>query len=158
MNYRGDIVVGYDGSAGANRAIEFAAAEAAVHHARLRIIAVWSSKPPTVAAMSGVPTPLVAADRERLAEQRLEDAAAIACEVAPDVDVEAVSRDGSAGAELVRASENSRLLVVGCRGHGGVHGLLVGSVSHYCILHARCPVLVIPAIVNDRPPLYASAE
>ena len=158
MNYRGDIVVGYDGSPGARRAVEFAAAEAAVHHAPLRIVSVWSSTPPTVAAMSGVPTPLVAADRERLAAERLEEAAALAREVAPGIDVDTTSRDGSPGAELVRASENSRLLVVGCRGHGGVHGLLVGSVSHDCILHARCPVLVIPALVNDRPPMYASAD
>ncbi len=43
MNNRGDIVVGYDGSTGAKRAVEFAAAEAAAHHSRLRIVSVWNS-------------------------------------------------------------------------------------------------------------------
>ena len=38
MNNLGDIVVGYDGSKGAKRAVAFAAAEASAHDARLRIV------------------------------------------------------------------------------------------------------------------------
>jgi len=156
VNNRGDIVVGYDGSKGARRAVEFAAAEAAAHHARLRIVSVWNTAPLTVAAMSGVTVPVVAADRASLAAERLEEAAAIARDVAPGIDTAAL--EGNPGAELARATENSRLLVVGCRGHGGVHGLLLGSVSQQCTLHARCPVLVVPALVDDRPPVCAIAE
>ena len=158
MNNRGDIVVGYDGSTGAKRAVEFAAAEAAAHHSRLRIVSVWNSATPAVGAMSGLAAPIVAADREQLAAQRLADAAALALEVAPDIDVSTVALEGRPGVELVQAAENSRLLVVGCRGHGGVHGLLLGSVSHQCTLHARCPVLVVPALVDDRPPTCASVD
>ena len=62
------------------------------------------------------------------------------------------SIDGNAGHELVRAAEHGRLLVVGCRGHGNLHMLVLGSVSHYCTLHARCPVLVIPPLLDDGPP------
>ena len=151
MNNRGDIVVGYDGSKGARRAVEFAAAEAAAHHARLRIVTVWNNATPAVGAMSGLAAPIVAEDRARVAAQRLDEAAALALEIASDIDVLKVALEGNPAVELVKATDNSRLLVVGCRGHGGVHELLLGSVSHKCTLHARCPVLVVPALVDDRP-------
>ena len=157
MNNRGDIVVGYDGSKGASRAVEFAAAEAAAHHSRLRIVSVWNRAAPAVGAMSGLAAPVVAEDRERLATQRLGAAAALALEIAPDIDVVTEALEGNPAVELVRATENSRLLVVGCRGHGGVHGLLLGSVSHRCTLHAHCPVLVVPALVDDRPGACSTA-
>jgi nucleotide-binding universal stress UspA family protein len=151
VNNFGDVVVGYDGSKGAKRAVEFAAAEASAHQARLRIVSVWSSTPPAVASMSSEVVSSLAVERPRLAAEYLEQAAALAREVASDVDIHTVAVEGSAAAELVRSSENSRLLVVGSR--GGIHGYL-GSVSHHCALHARCPVLIIPALVDDRPPVH----
>jgi nucleotide-binding universal stress UspA family protein len=158
VNNFGDIVVGYDGSKGANRAVEFAAAEAAAHDARLRIVSVWSGSPPAAAAISTGMVPYVARDRAVIAELRLEEAAGLARDIAPDIDIQTVAVEGNAAAELVRATENSRLLVVGCRGHGGVQGLLLGSVSHQCSLHAHCPVLIVPAVVDDRPPVRHAAS
>jgi nucleotide-binding universal stress UspA family protein len=159
MNNFGDIVVGYDGSKGSKRAVEFAAAEAAAHQARLRIVTVWNSSMPAAAAMSPLVAPSIAHDRARLAEQRLDEAAVLAHDVAPDVEIQTVAVEGgNVAAELTRATENSRLLVVGCRGHGSVQGLLLGSVSHQCSLHARCPVLIVPAVVDDRPPIRHAAS
>ena len=34
------------------------------------------------------------------------------------------------------------MVVVGSRGHGEFVGMLVGSVSEYCVTNAHCPVLV----------------
>ena len=63
---------------------------------------------------------------------------------APEPDWTLEIRDGVAGRELVNASAEAQLLVVGTREHVGLGRLIKGSVSHYCITHARCPVAAIP--------------
>jgi len=42
---------------------------------------------------------------------------------------------------LIDAAADVDMLVVGARGKGGFVGLL-GSVTHQCVSHAPCPVLV----------------
>jgi len=37
------------------------------------------------------------------------------------------------------------LIVVGSRGHGGVMGLLLGSVADYVARHSKVPVVIVPA-------------
>ena len=51
--------------------------------------------------------------------------------------------EGNAAQRLIDASEGAEMLVVGSRGHGGVVGLLLGSVSSACAEKAHCPVLVV---------------
>jgi nucleotide-binding universal stress UspA family protein len=43
----------------------------------------------------------------------------------------------------VVAQHNAGLIVVGNRGHSETTSLLIGSVSHHVIQHARVPVLVV---------------
>lgn len=52
--------------------------------------------------------------------------------------------DGPAGHTIVDAAAEAQLLVVGTRGHRGLERLLVGSVSHYCLAQATCPVVSVP--------------
>lgn len=37
------------------------------------------------------------------------------------------------------------LIVIGSRGHGGVMGLLLGSVADYVARHSKVPVVIVPA-------------
>ena len=39
---------------------------------------------------------------------------------------------------------------MGTREHAGLRRLLSGSVSHYCLSHAVCPVVAVPAPASDR--------
>ena len=45
----------------------------------------------------------------------------------------------------MRRSKDAKLVVVGTREHVGLDRLLAGSVSHYCLSHAACPVVAVPA-------------
>lgn len=54
-----------------------------------------------------------------------------------------IVQEGNAAKVLLDRSKDAELLVVGCRGHGGFVGLLIGSVSANCAEHAKCPVLVV---------------
>ena len=39
--------------------------------------------------------------------------------------------------------------MVGTREHVGLGRLLTGSVSHYCLSHAGCPVVAVPSPPSD---------
>jgi hypothetical protein len=65
---------------------------------------------------------------------------------------------GYAGEVLVRRSKDAQLLVVGTREHVGLGRLLAGSVSHYCLSHAACPVVAVPAPPHDVPVGNAEEE
>jgi nucleotide-binding universal stress UspA family protein len=63
-------------------------------------------------------------------------------ETAPAGTVNVVT--GNVAEELVRASCDADMLVVGSRGNGGFARLVRGSVSSQVMHHAKCPVVIIP--------------
>jgi nucleotide-binding universal stress UspA family protein len=66
-----------------------------------------------------------------------------ACERHPAVEVSVRTMCTTPTDALEIASREAQLLVVGCRGGGGFHGLLLGSVSLQVLHHAHCPVAVL---------------
>jgi nucleotide-binding universal stress UspA family protein len=50
---------------------------------------------------------------------------------------------GRGARTLCAMAEGADLLVVGARGHGAVHGALLGSVADHCVAHAPCPVVIV---------------
>jgi nucleotide-binding universal stress UspA family protein len=69
----------------------------------------------------------------------------------PGVPVEALVTRGTAARVLVDVSSSAGLVVVGSRGHGGVAGTLLGSVSLQVLHHADCPVMVVHPTDNTEP-------
>ena len=59
------------------------------------------------------------------------------------VTVRAVS--GLPAQELLGASSDADLVVVGTNSGGGLSQMLLGSVTNKVVNHAACPVVVIPA-------------
>ena len=59
---------------------------------------------------------------------------------------------GDVGDVLVRLSAHAGLLVVGTREPIRARPYLVGSISHYCISYATCPVVTVPALLAHAAP------
>jgi nucleotide-binding universal stress UspA family protein len=143
----GDVVVGVDGSEHSKRAAAFAAEEAVLRGAALRIVsayqspAVWMGMGEALGAT--VSATLSPQDLERSAMETI-DAVVDSLPPAPGLRVIKETVQGHAGPSLVNASLGAVLLVVGSRGHGEVESALLGSVGMHCVHHARCPVAVVP--------------
>jgi nucleotide-binding universal stress UspA family protein len=137
---RGRIVVGVDGSVSSKDALRWAARQAELTRARVEAVMAWSVSP--AAFPLTTPAPL-AHDMGPQVEEQLERIISQVRREFPTVEISNVAREEWAGRALLAVAENADLLVVGSRGHGAVVGLLLGSVSEYCVTHARCPVVVI---------------
>lgn len=62
----------------------------------------------------------------------------------PSVEVVEVSHSGSAAAQLIDASHQASLVVVGRRIRRSPFGTHIGSVTHALLHHAAAPVAVVP--------------
>ena len=135
----GRIVVGVDGSPSSARALQWAVGQARHTGAEVHAVVAWM--PPTVYAWGpGLPDDIDwAEDCATGLEQSIKEAL-------DDEDAARVHRHvvrGHPATALLEQAAGADLLVVGCRGHGGFTGMLLGSVSQHVVAHAPCPVLVV---------------
>ena len=146
------IVVGNDGSDFARLALRKALWLAGQLKTEVRVVRAWSiSTAPRPATWSPGYVP-PADDFEAVVLDRLQrEVAPVAAEF-PDVKVTLETPHGPAGRELLKASQNARLLVVGTRGSGGFRGLLMGSVSNQVVEHAPCDVMVVRRGTDEASP------
>jgi nucleotide-binding universal stress UspA family protein len=138
----GPVVVGADGSAGGELAVELAFEQAAARECRL--VAIRAYMPPLPPSSPNVP-PLVQRPEARDAAERriLDEVLAPWRDKYPQVTAEALVARGSAGRVLVGVSHTAQLVVVGSRGHGSLSGTLLGSVGLQLLHHADCPVMIV---------------
>jgi nucleotide-binding universal stress UspA family protein len=143
------VVVGVSGSPGSLRALRYAH-ELARPHTTLIPVLAWLPPGGDLAdrrAPCGYLRRLWAEE----ARQRLQDALGAAWgEIPADPPVWPVVRRGEPGRILVTIASSGDLLVVGAGHRGLLARMASGSVSHYCLTHARCPVLAIPPPVLAR--------
>jgi nucleotide-binding universal stress UspA family protein len=139
------IVVGVDGSEGAQAALEWAAAEARLRGARLRAVHAWHL--PAAAYGSGGFVPPVGVtwedDLEAAARTALDAMLDATSDQLAGIEVERHVGEGPAATVLIEAAGDADLLVVGSRGLGGFKELLLGSVGHQSAQHAPCPVVIV---------------
>ena len=170
------IVAGVDHSPGARRALAWAAQEAGLRQAVLQVVHAYHAKelaapfyfpsqhalPATTVGGAREPAPeeLAASMRDHAefeqayrgqAEEFLQGLLDDLQEPLGGVQVQpTVVADQHPAEALVDLSADAELLVVGSRGHGGFGELLLGSVSHAVVLHAVCPVVVVPSPRDER--------
>jgi nucleotide-binding universal stress UspA family protein len=136
----GRIVVGVDGSPSAAAAVEWAAADAALSGARLRIVHVrepWSYDFPLQAA------PRFQGSLLAYWEAALAAAVEWVHRHAPGVEVSSALVTGAVSERLRAESEDADELVLGSRGLGGCTGLLFGSVGGSVAANAQGAVIVV---------------
>jgi nucleotide-binding universal stress UspA family protein len=140
------IIVGVDGSEVSRRALDWAVREAGLRGAALTVLAVhqvasnyWTGSAEHYPADQPVTEVM-----RKAAEEAVQKAVSQAGASAPaSVTVRAVS--GLPAQELLSASSDADLVVVGSNSGSELSQMLLGSVTNKVVNHAACPVVVIPA-------------
>jgi nucleotide-binding universal stress UspA family protein len=161
------VVVGIDGSEGSSKALAWAAQEARMRGATLRVVHAWRNRRLSSTSYLQARTPSEASGLSAWAEEAYEEYRSQATSLSedepseaedsvasqigavlgasPDVSLERHVIQGRAAQAILEAAEDADLVVVGSRGHGGFAGLLLGSVSSQVAHHAHCPVTIVRA-------------
>jgi nucleotide-binding universal stress UspA family protein len=140
----GPVVVGLDGSPSSEAAAQVAFTEAAVRQDALVAVTAYPAldrawvvpSSPVPGAADGTETV------ERELAERLAGQLAAWRDKYPGVRVRDMVVRGGAAGTLAQMSKRAGLVVVGSRGHGALHGMLLGSVGLQLLHHADCPVLI----------------
>lgn len=136
-----------DGSEASNRAVDYCGN--VLDPERFGFLVIHVSQPIT----TGMEDDMMwfETDVSELREMALAHAEDVARETAEALqehgfDVEVEARIGHPGHEICDFAESRSAtgIVMGRRGRGMVGELVLGSVSHYVIHHAPCPVTVVP--------------
>jgi nucleotide-binding universal stress UspA family protein len=132
------ILVAWDGSDHARRALAEAVDLARTQDARLTLLSIAAP----IHAWPGSVPPIAEADLESGAEQILAEGEAL---VPDGIAVSGRTAIGYPGTELLKraAAANHDLIVMGSRGRGAIRSAVLGSVSHFVLNHAKVPVLIV---------------
>jgi nucleotide-binding universal stress UspA family protein len=148
----GPVILAYDGSEDAVRAI--ASAADLLGKREVIVQTVWTSYRATVSPGDvGIPAAGAAAGSERLdeelaarAQRTAEEGAAAAARAGMRASAEAVVEQGSIYRTLLDSARDrdAEAVVVGSRGQSAIRAALIGSVAMGLVHHAHVPLLVVP--------------
>jgi nucleotide-binding universal stress UspA family protein len=137
------VYVGIDGSNHSQIALNWAMREAGYRHQPLTVIAVQEVPISGWGGMIVLDGDDELREKTRQAAQEATDKAAAELGDAAPPSVTVQATIGQAVTELVEASKDADLLVVGSRGVGGFTRLVLGSTSGQVAQHAHCPVVIV---------------
>ena len=137
------IVVGVDGSGHSRKALGRAAAEAAAHGVPLTVLVIHQAVRDVYGAASHYPEDAGNTEKAKEAAQAETDQV-LADLTAKPAQVTVTAVHGLPADELIKASQDADMLVLGRRGTGGFARLTMGGVSSQVVHHAHCPVLIVP--------------
>lgn len=145
------MALAYDGTGSARRALAFASMLAQRAHATLTVLDVAVPSTPVELARYG-PGPAAASHigAEPARQAAREDLAEALAELPPGLAATTRLLDGDAPHQLVDASADFDLMVIGSRGHGVLERLLLGSTSDAVAAGTHCPLVVVPDADADR--------
>jgi nucleotide-binding universal stress UspA family protein len=142
----GCIVVGIDAVRATDRALDWAADQAALEGRHLHLVHGTGSLLTlgSASAVTGTPGPLeITAELQSTGHAVLGRATTRAVSRHPELVVHRTLRTADPGQLLVDLSTDAVLVVVGSRGRGHVLRLALGSVSEDVAARAACPVVVL---------------
>ncbi len=142
MSVEDIVVVAVDGSDASKQAVRWAANTANKRGIPLRLASSYTM-PQFLYAEGMVPPQELFDDLQAESLEKIEEARAIAHEVAPDIKIGHTIAEGSPIDMLLEMSKSATMIVMGSRGLGGLSGMVMGSVSGAVVSHASCPVVVV---------------
>ncbi|PCC42233.1 universal stress protein [Brevibacterium aurantiacum] len=143
------IIVGVDGSANSQCALQWAIKHAQLTSSEIRLVAAYTVPGVNMSQADIVYPADFDVAIKRSVQQLVDDSARTVTDAS--VPVSTVVSPVDASGALVDNSKNADLAVIGARGRGGFAGRLLGSVALAMPAHAHCPTVVIPSTWPERP-------
>lgn len=132
------IVVGCDGSESSDRAVAWAADQSQRCGLDLEVLHAWEHPHRVTQSSAHRGADIAQVDAATVVERAVNLARVRSAGVVTQLLVE-----DSAEHELLRASDNAALIVVGSRGRSGFRSMVLGSVTLAVTARASCPVVVV---------------
>ena len=137
------IVVGYDGSENAEYALSWAMQRAAAEHRPLTVLTVNEvAVNPYTGQPSTVPEDALMLEEARQAAKDAVAKVSHEPDKPPGVTVKAIT--GLAGEELIAASHDADMLVIGSQGRRGFPPLRVSEIATKVAHYSTCPIVMVP--------------
>ena len=137
------IVAATDGSEESLRAVDWAAREAVLRGAPLRIVSAPGLLPRMMGDDEKEQYDLVTDVIRKNSDRALQAASERAAKAAPGLLIDADHLSGAPADAVTQSGSGALMLVVGSRGIGAFTALILGSVSRYAATHASCPVVIV---------------